>query len=260
MQLKSVYLSNLKVNFPTSYSRSFNHIRTLIDSIIQNEKTISFKLGYATDNVILFSENALKYRYNLSSSDVLRTINRIQNVLPKDNFFCIVFSVFQKFDGKPRNVGYMFTKEDVKISPKRLCSDYDKYTLETNFKKYKNGIFEYERHIKKWTAEGSYFSKETQTEFPYIKTPKNTYLELRICYDVMAEPIYLNKDTITLVPAYNIDSADLIGLSKNRKAVIVNDGGDDEFLALKNKCSNVEHLNTFNHHEFYQSRSQNLIG
>lgn len=171
------------------------------------------------NTAILFSEDYLHYRLNISQKDACAAAEKMQKLLSPGCF--IAFNVYQlgDFEGErlPANMGYLITSTRIFHQPKRLCSDGDADVIYAN-----SGSRNYDYHVKAWEARGAKLFNEKKP-FLSLSLPGGVKVEYRICCDAKAPPVRTRKNTITLLSCDGVWHEDFEQLASKRKALVAND-------------------------------------
>lgn len=211
-------VSNFSFYKPKMLGKTFDFFHKQIKLIADDALLDANKTGRAKYPLVVFNEVYLKYLFTIEQTEVMREVERAQKSLPSDLWMGIAFSVFE-LDSKigPRNVGHIFSKTEHSVSPKKICTDFDK-----------SAIVSFYEHscctIKsKWYIDDKNDIIDETSEFAKINAPDNLLAEVRVCFDVTALPIKNEPNTFTLVPAFQLDFLDVKALPKNRLFMVIND-------------------------------------
>lgn len=220
----------LEARLPTSRFRCFIDMKCEISNILKKASSIGMKNGFVPAQIILFGESYLRYKFDISHAEVLREIELLQNSLPSDIWCAVGFSVNQLLDKKwVQNSGYLFTSSQSVASPKRMFSEVDMLALEERFGSIFSSFFYRKNPLffqrLQWELAGN-LHQYYGDEFQKISSPSGIDIELRVCLDAIASPISCQPNTLTLVPAHNLDPLTASKLSQNRLGVIINDSGE----------------------------------
>jgi len=236
MNVQPVSPTNLKLILPSSRNLAIEVFQIKVENIIKKVRTDADRAGTATPAIILFSETSLQYVFNITSDEIQRAIVKMQQKMPSDIDIAVGFSVFEWRGNLPQNRGYLFTSEKMRTSFKRQCTSFDSNALSyANFSLYK----------KAWMKKGRKMERK-QKKFATIKLNNNLRVELRVCFDVITEPIVPKPSTLTIVPAHDIDPMDASSLSENRYKVVINDSGAHGAYGTPATHSNTTYRNTHN--------------
>lgn len=215
MDVQPIFSPNLKIIFPSVRNLAIENFQTKVEGIIKKVRIDADRTGTATPVIILFSETSLKYVFNINPNKIHQAITNIQQKMPSDIDIAVGFSVFEHMSGLSQNRGYLFTAKERRTSFKRRCTYFDVKALSYA------GLSKYERV---WLDKGSEMEGKGK-KFASIQLNNNLRVELRVCFDVKAEPIVPKTTTLTIVPAHNLDPRSASRLSSNRQKVVINDSG-----------------------------------
>jgi len=206
-----------KIHKPKLHHSGFPGFQAEIMKIAIKAQLKADEKGRASPQLIIFSEVALKYSFNIAEGDVVRSIEQIQKCLPKDLWIGVAFSVFQ-LNGLeiPRNTGYIFDSQNLHLTPKRICTNFDEAMLENSFGR------DYRVYGSKWNEDGSDL-QQYGVKFPFLAAPNGKEVEIRVCFDITADPIVPSPGRISAVPAHKLSLQDSIKLSSRRDLIIIND-------------------------------------
>ena len=228
----------LQVRMPNMRNGTLAMLREEIIGAIKSAKEGAENHRHASDLVVLFSENALEYRFNIEGADVRREAKLIQGSLPKEMCVIVAFSAQVHFGKKiVANMGYLITTEAIRTLPKRKIVDSDFCDYREGLK---TGAFENWSMLSwdRWATKLKYPKtpfQETPREIPYprVITPSGNKIEHRVCSDASYDDSYgrwiekdpnYDPDVITIVSADSLKTKYPAQLKPYRLAVIVNDG------------------------------------
>ena len=219
----------LKVHCPQKKGMGFEDMHRRIGRIAERMKALSDKSGVGIPSVILFHESSLKYSFEIRQDEVLSCVDRMQKLLPSDQWVAVAFAVLQNNEGEISNMGYAFTKQIYGFQPKREMSNGDSAAIEKYFG---NDISALNWYAGKWEV-NAYLLEKSNTPFLEMETPDGQKLEFRICRDITLDRFNYAPEKITLVMADGLPLGLERDFSHLRKGVIVNDAKRGLLVAPK---------------------------
>jgi hypothetical protein len=257
----------LKVFCPRLRDGSLSELRDAV------KQAVSRANGASVPLVVLFGEDALRYRYDISCTDVERSILRLMEDLcrlPSSRPVFVGFSVFEqclddmdqpiasaleltrKLKQAKKNGSNPSIIESMRPNGHHKYAHNSAYLLDARRKQRTSKrilstsdirsieLFWPTPHIahqkEVWTARGEHL-RESRIDFALLGVSPELKLELRVCADAFSGPIFNDHSTITLVAARRLSDGGPDYLPSNRHAVIIHDSAPDE--KKQTKSSNV---------------------
>ncbi|VVB58072.1 Uncharacterised protein [Candidatus Anstonella stagnisolia] len=179
------------------------------------------KTGIPTPSIVLFSEDAFRYRYSITSEQALDGINSLMRVLAEDVWMACCLSIMETSQNymEASNTGYFFSSSQLLSSPKRLLTDWDRVVL----REFGPSISMCSKRKIIW-QERTEELVHLQKPFPMLPLPNGINVEHRVCGDVGTKPLMPMEDSVTLVSAFRLDNYQLKALSLRRNTILANDG------------------------------------
>lgn len=190
-----------------------------VSMIANRMKKASDESGIGTPSVILFHEASLRYVFDVTQAQVVAAVEKMQKLLPSDQWVAAAFSVLQKKDGDLLNMGHLFTVDLHDSQPKREWARND---LESISEYCGNDRIYEQWHLQRWDLRTHNLSK-FNAPFLSAQAPNGQRLEFRTCADVTAQPIFYDEKLITLVMANDLPPNDVPDFVSFRKGTIIND-------------------------------------
>lgn len=232
----------MRIYCPTQTRAAFEGIRATAAKLF--ERALKEKNG--CPSAILFSETALRYRFDALHEGALRAIEQMQKDMPGEIPVAVAFNVMQLDGGGPENRGYIFGKNSSDSSPKRHCTFLEDLPLARYFGR------EIAKAMKeKWDADGDKMS-QLETPFASHVFPDGQKLEYRLCKDIFSKPLCTNSDAIAIVSARGLGGYGTY-LGSYRSAVVVNDAWRNSPEAYPKERSSIAAENGFYSVSLYDS-------
>ncbi len=225
--------SRFRAILPRQEDADFDELKKRLASIIEKCAKEADRTGRFPPTAVLFSENSLGYLFSIKTDGVMKYADTMQKLVCPDLPLVVAFSVLEQSLSGPRNVGYLMDGVRIERTLKRFCTIYDRRELSKIFH-----LEEADSHRDMWRSQGIQM-QVLGIPFPTLYVGDGLSVELRVCYDIAADPIRLEPDVISLVPAYGLNPLPAYGLNPlpayglnphietlcaHRKSVIINDG------------------------------------
>ncbi|MFH1095654.1 MAG: hypothetical protein V1728_05550 [Candidatus Micrarchaeota archaeon] len=210
-------VSRFRTILPRQEDADFHEATNRLVCILKKCAKEADRTGVFPPTAILFSENSMGYVFSIKTDDVMKYADAMQKLVRPDLPLAVAFSVLEQSPSGPRNAGYLLNGVRIQRTLKRVCTNYDHWHLMKVFH-----FEEAEFHKENWDAQGDQMQAQG-IAFPTLYVGGGLSVELRVCYDITVEPIRMEPDVITLVPAFGLNPH-IETLCAHRKSVIINDG------------------------------------
>jgi len=234
---------------PSTRKASIGDLKAELKIAIRDAKQRADKDGCAPFVAFLPSEEALRYSHNYKSSAFARQIEQMQKMLPTDIPMIVGMNAFVREGLTLINNGYLFTANELASLPKKshpfpdsvVVNDFHKNTY-SRFQKNPLRRLPFYVFDKMMRVRGSK-SERDETPFPSINLKNASGIsqafELRICADVVAEPVLPDSNTILLVPACSLHIEKIPSFARGYRAMAVNDSHFGVNYVANEKCAHA---------------------
>lgn len=206
----------LEVFCPRLRDATFGQMQKAVEGVMLLAEKRADKSGDGAPAVVLFSEAALGYQFNVEPYDSAKHIGRMRKIMGKHSngrWMSFAFNVREDYGLEDaRNTGY-FVLPGFEMS-------YHKRRMTFGEMELVDSVF-LPAIEAKWAAR---MKEGANTAYPTAKTPSGLEIEYRICADACSPPFGDKPDAVSILSSEgNHDAHVRLGVAYGRRLVLEND-------------------------------------